>query len=150
MNNPIDRYECMKFSLKIITAEIIQQYKQWDLAHKGFMYMDIPKGVYGLPKVGKIANNKLKLQLAKLGHEPAPIMPGLWRHQARLLQFSLVVDDFGIKYERQEDITHLLNTLKTIYRISEEWDGKLYCGLNLEWDYDKREVLVSMPNYVTW
>ena len=51
------------------------------------------------------------------------------------------MDDFGIKYERQEDITHLLDALKTIYKISEEWDGKLYCGLNLEWDYYKREVL---------
>ena len=37
------------------------------------------------------------------------------------------------KYERQEDITHLLDSLKTIYKISEDWDGKLYCGLNLEW-----------------
>ena len=59
------------------------------------------------------------------------------------------MDDFGIKYERQEDITHLLGALKTIYKISEDWDGKLYCGLNLEWDYYKRRVLVLMPNYVT-
>ena len=62
---------------------------------------------------------------------------------------SLVVDDFGIKYERQEDITHLLDALKTIYKISENWDGKLYCGLKLELYYYKRGVLVSMPNYVT-
>ena len=59
------------------------------------------------------------------------------------------MDDFGIKYERQEDITHLIDALKTIYKISKDWDGKLYCGLNLEWDYYKREVLASMPNYVT-
>ena len=59
------------------------------------------------------------------------------------------MDDFGIKYERQEDITHLIDVLKTIYKISEDWDGKLNFGLNLEWDYYKREVLVSMSNYVT-
>ena len=111
--------------------------------------MEIQKGMYGLPQAGKIANDKLKLHLAKFGYEPAPITPGLWRHQTHPLQFSLVVDDFGIKYECQEDITHLLNELKTIYKISEDWDRKLYCGINLEWDYYKREVLVSMPNYVT-
>ena len=61
---------------------------------------------------------------------------------------SLVVDDFGIKYERQEDITDLLNALKKIYKISEDWDGKLNCGLNLELYYYKRELLVSIPNYV--
>ena len=61
----------------------------------------------------------------------------------------LVVDDFEIKYERQEDITDLLDALKTVYKISEGWDEKLYCDLNLEWDYYRREVLVSMPNYLT-
>ena len=58
------------------------------------------------------------------------------------------MDDFGIKYERQEERTQLLDALKTTYKISEDWDGKLYCGLNLERDYYKREVLVSIPNYV--
>ena len=57
--------------------------------------------------------------------------------------------DFGIKYERQEYIRHLLNALKTIYKISEDWDEKIYCGLKLELDYYKREVLVSMQNYAT-
>ena len=74
--------------------------------------------MYGLPQAGKIANDKLKLHLAEFGYEPAHITPGLWRHQTRALQFSLVVDDFGIKYDCQDDITHLLDALKTIYKIS--------------------------------
>ena len=73
----------------------------------------------------------------------------MWRHQTRPLQFSLVVDDFGVKYERQEDITHILDATKTIYKICEDWDVKLYCGLNLRWDYYNWGFLVSMPNYVT-
>ena len=64
------------------------------------------------------------------------------------LQFLLAVDEFGIKYEHQEDITHILDALKSIYKIYEDWDGKLYCGINLIWDYYKGEVTVSMPNYV--
>ena len=105
--------------------------------------------MYGISQAGKIANYILKLHMDKFGYEPAPITPDLWRHQTTPLQFLLVVDDFGIKYERQEDITHILDALKMIYNISEECYGKLYCGLNLKWDYYKREVLVSMPNYVT-
>ena len=99
------------------------------------MYLVIQKGMYGLPQEVKIANDELKIHLSKFGYEPALITPGLWRHQTRPLQFSLVVDDFGIKYERQVVITHLLDALKTIYKIYEDWDGKLYCGLNLDWDY---------------
>ena len=56
---------------------------------------------------------------------------------------------WGVKYECQADITHLLDALKIICMISEDWYGKLYCGINLEWDYYKREVLVSMPKYIT-
>ena len=76
--------------------------------------MEIQKDMYGLPQAGKIANDKIKLYLAKFGYERAPITQGLWRHQTCPPQFSLVVDDFGIKYERQEYITHLLDAIKTI------------------------------------
>ena len=74
--------------------------------------MEVQEGMYGLPQAGIIANDKLNLHLAKFGYKPAPITPGFWRHQTRPLQFSLLVNDFGIKYERQEDITHLLDSLR--------------------------------------
>ena len=131
LDNPIHRYEYMKLPLEIIPAEIIQQYKLQYLAHKGFLHIEIQKGLYVLPQAGTIANDKLNLHLAKFGYEPAPIPPVLWRHQTRPLQFSLVVDDFGVKYELQADTTHLLDALKQMYKISEDWDGKLYCGLIL-------------------
>ena len=57
--------------------------------------------MYGLPQSRKIENGKLKIHMARLGYDPAPITPGLWIHQMRPLQFSLVVDDFVVKYERQ-------------------------------------------------
>ena len=58
--------------------------------------------------------------MAKFGYEPEPIMTGLWGVQTRPPKFSLVVDNFGVKYERQADITHILYALKTIYKISED------------------------------
>ena len=149
LNNPIDRYEYMNLPMDIILEDITQQCNLRNLSHKVFVYMDIQKGVYGIPQSGKITNDKIKLHLAKFGYESAPVAPGLWRHQTHPVQFSLVVDDFGVKYERQEYITHFLDAHIKIYNISEDWDGKLYCGNNVEWDYYKRKVLVSMPKYVT-
>ena len=88
--------------------------------------MEIQKGMYGIPQAGTIENDKLKLHLDNFVYDPEHITPGLWWHQPPPpLQFSLVVDDYGIKYERQEDTKHLLDALKTIYKISEDWDGKL-------------------------
>ena len=87
--------------------------------------------MYVIPQGGKISNGKLNLNLSKFGYEPAPITPGFCRHQTYPLQLSLLLDEFGVKYERQAGIIHILDTLKTIYKISDDWDGKLYYGINL-------------------
>ena len=50
LNNPMDRYEYMKLTLDIIPEEIIQQYNLRNLANKGFVYMKIQKGIYGIPQ----------------------------------------------------------------------------------------------------
>ena len=50
----MNRYEYMKLPLDINPEEIIQQYKLRNLAHKGFVYMEIQKGMYGLPQAGKM------------------------------------------------------------------------------------------------
>ena len=49
LNNPMNRYEYMKLPLEIIPEEIIQQYNPRNLEHKRFLYMEIQKGMYGLP-----------------------------------------------------------------------------------------------------
>jgi hypothetical protein len=58
------------------------------------------------------------------------------------------VDDFPIKYTREEDALYLLDTLRNAgYRLKTDWDATKALGLSLLWDYDKRTVQVSMPGY---
>jgi hypothetical protein len=59
-----------------------------------------------------------------------------------------VVDDFGIKYSGKEIANHLLNALKENYEVTEDWAGKLYCGISLDWDYKNKTVDLSMPEYI--
>ena len=54
--------------------------------------------------------------------------------------FSLVVDDFAVKYTRKEDAEHLLNALKKDYIASEDWEGTKYLGLTIEWNYEDGQV----------
>ena len=54
LNKPMNRYEYIKLPLDIIPEEIIQQYNLRNLEHKGFVYMKLQKGMYGLPQAGKI------------------------------------------------------------------------------------------------
>ena len=41
-----------------------------------------------------------------------------------------------------------MSVLKQWYKMEEDWEGKLYCGISLDWHYDKGYVDISMPNYV--
>ena len=54
----------------------------------------------------------------------------------------MVVDDFGVKYVGEEHANHLLKV------ISENYDGKRYLGLTFDWDYETRQVHLSMPEYI--
>ena len=63
--------------------------------------------------------------------------------------FSLVVDDFGVKYAGKQHANHLFSALEEHYEATTDWEGKLYCGLTLHWDYNTRTVDISMSGYVT-
>ena len=66
----------------------------------------------------------------------------------RPVQFTLVVDDFGVKYVGKEHADHLIRALKQDYTIEKDWEGKLYCGITLDWDYDNQTLTISMPDYI--
>ena len=83
LSNPMDIYEYMKLPLDIIPEEIIQQYNIRNLSYKGFGYMEIKEGIYGLPQAVNNSNDKPKLYLAKFGYKPAPIIPGICWYQTR-------------------------------------------------------------------
>ena len=67
-----------------------------------------------MPQAGNISNDKLDQHKAKFGYEPEPINPVFCRHLTQLLHFLLVVPDFDLQYERQADITDILNTHKNL------------------------------------
>ena len=48
----------------------------------------------------------------------------------------------------KEHAIHLISVLKSSYKISADWKGKSYLGLDLDWDYEKREVHLSILSYV--
>ena len=58
-----------------------------------------------------------------------------------------MVDDFGIKYVGKEHADHLIAILEEFYVVEKDWEGIKYCGITLDWDYDKRQVHLSIPGY---
>jgi hypothetical protein len=104
--------------------------------------------MYGLPQAGILANKLLEKRLNAHGYFQHRHTPGLWAHRSRPIQFTLVVDDFGVKYVGKEHAEHLITVLQQNYETSIDWTGSLYCGITLTWDYEKRTLDIAMPGYV--
>jgi hypothetical protein len=88
----------MRFHISMIQQEIIDGYNLTDIMEPdGWCYVEIRKAMYGLKESGFIANQELKVVLAKQGYIPSEFTPGLFTHKTRSMAFSLVVDDFWCK-----------------------------------------------------
>ena len=96
--------------------------------------------MYGLPQSGLLANEILEKRLNKRGYQQSTLVTGLWKHDWRLIQFTLVVDDFGVKIVEEKHALHLKQTLKENYKVTTEWDGTRYTGITLDWDCRRRQV----------
>jgi hypothetical protein len=53
-----------------------------------------------------------------------------------------------VKYVSKEHAHHLKNVLEEHYKLTCDWTGKQYIRITLDWDYNKRRIYLSMPNYV--
>ena len=97
----------------MIPQEIIDEYNLSTIMEEdGWCYAEIRKTMYGLKEAGYLSNMELKRILAKEGYVPSKFTPGLFTHKTRDLSFSLVVDDFGVKYANKADVDHLAKKLK--------------------------------------
>ena len=109
---------------------------------------EIRSAIHGLPQGGVMANKLLRKRLTSEGFYEVPHTPGLWKHISRPIQFSLVVDDFGVKYVGKKHALFLLQVLHKYYKTSIDWTGSLYCGITLNWNYEEHWVDISMPGYI--
>jgi hypothetical protein len=139
----------MKIPSRWVPEEIMKQYGLADKADAdGYVYVEIRKGMYGLKQAARITYDCLILLLEPHGYYPIRHSSGLWKHKTLPTVFALCVDDFGIKYTHINHAHHFINTLQKYYKMSTDWAGTNYCGLHLQWNYSKRFVDVSMPDYI--
>jgi hypothetical protein len=103
--------------------------------------------MYGLPQARIIAQKLLAKRLKEQGYSQSKTTPGLWIHEWQPIIFSLIVNNFGVKYVSKEHAQHLLQTVQKYYKCLLEEEGEQYCGLTIKWDYPGKKVHLSMPLY---
>eukprot|EP00804_Cyclotella_cryptica_P028838 CCRYP_008425-RA/>CCRYP_008425-RA protein AED:0.37 eAED:0.37 QI:0/0/0/1/1/1/3/0/442 len=128
---PMPRPEFGRVKLSDIPEEIIEEYKLRELATKDeWVYFRADKTHYGLPQAGSLSHDLLEKRLNAEGYVKTLTVPGLWKHKTRNIQFVLVVDDFGIKYVKKEDLDHLVGVLKRYYDVSVDIHGKEFVKID--------------------
>ena len=141
--------EYIRLHKRYFSPAFIQQYNLTDLIDKdGYVYCEINKGMHGLKQAAILAYKQLVKRLSRFGYVPISMTNGLWKHETKRTLFALCVNDFGVKYDSLEDLQHLIGALKAHYEITIDMEGRNFCGLQLEWNYDAGYVDISMPTYV--
>jgi hypothetical protein len=115
----------MQLQLADMPEDVISHYKLRNIATPdGYVHCEIHKGMYGLPQAGIIAQELLAKRLKKHGYSQSKTTPGLWKHKWHPVWFSLVVDNFRVKYIGEEHAQHILLTVQQYYKCSFKPEGE--------------------------
>ena len=80
----------------------------------GYIYIEIRKGMYGIPQAGILAQKLLDKHLNEKGYRYIKLTPGLWKHDLLPIYFTLCVENFGVNYVEKEHDEHLIKiSIKT-------------------------------------
>ena len=96
----------------MVLKEFVEKYNLKEKAHNRYISVLLTKGVYGLPQEKRIANDALVKHLEPYVYFPSSKTLGLWTHNSRPINFTLVLDDFGVKYSGKEHVLHLKSALE--------------------------------------
>ena len=122
LGTPMKYFQYMRIHKKFIPQEVLDEYKII-FDDRGFTYVEICRGVYGLKEAGVIAFDQLVRKLKRFGYETMPQTSGLWRHTSHKTTFTFCVDDFGIQYFLKSDANHLIDAIQDTYECSIDWEG---------------------------
>jgi hypothetical protein len=150
LGTPMQRTEYMRVHLDQIPPQAREKYVAGGMANKdGYVLAEISKGIYGLAQAGRLAQQRLCDHLAKHGYRPiSKVNPCVFKHEKNNVVFCLVVDDFGVKYKDRRHAEHLMDTLKMMYTVKEDWQGRAYVGFDIRQDRERGTVTLSMPRYI--
>jgi len=147
LNTALPRSEWMRIPVKFISPVILAKYNLHQYIHNGAILFEVVKSLYGLPHAGKISQDALLEHLAAHGYHQTTTTC-LFRHENNGVAFTLVVDDFGVKFKNKEAAQHLIDCLKLRYPITINWNATKYLGMTLRFDTVQRLVGLSIPGYI--
>ena len=146
---PMDRAEYMRIPVKFIPDDIVLKYDMKPYIVNGYIYVEINKTLYGLKQAGILSQQRLVDLLSKRGYHQAKNTPCLFTHENNGTAFSLVVDDFLVKYKDETTAKHFIDTLEELYTLKvDKSDKQKYIGITINYNRKYKYIDLSMPGYV--
>ena len=108
----LERPEYVRIPTKVFHPLTILKYDLQKYIVNGFILFEVNGSMYGHPAAGRIAQKELIALLTKNDYYEHKDVPCLFFHKTRPISFTLVVDDLGIKASNNDDINHLLSTIR--------------------------------------
>jgi hypothetical protein len=120
LNSDLPEAEYVRFRMDLIPPAFARAYNLYDLAAKdNYIYARVNKAWYGLKQAGKIAHDDLVQHLEAEGYTKT-MVEGYFRHETRDIDFTLVVDDFLIKYTNDNNLSTISS--RSTLRPSNTWE----------------------------
>ena len=148
LGSQLEQEEYMWLTKAQIPEDIIEEYGEHMTWLGDKTMVRIVKGIYGLPQAGRLAHEKLCRLLKRHDYHACPNTPCLFVHATNGVKFTLVVDDFAIKYGNRPGVEHLFAAIREEYRLEVDWQGSKYIGMSIEYNKKERWLRLSMPGYV--
>jgi hypothetical protein len=144
---PLPRSEYIRIPLKFLSLQILAKHSLRPFILNNSILFEVTKSMYGLPHAGKIAQDNLIARLATHGY----LQTGttcLFRHATNGVAFTLVVDDFGVKFPDPAGADDLIRCLQLYYTLTIKKNATKYLGLTIAVDNVAREVRMSAPGVI--
>ena len=111
----MEHYEYVHLLINIITEEIRIHYNLRDMNKNRYIYADIRKVMYGLPYVGLISKLISFQKTCTTWILPMLAHTRTMEAQLETSDFSLLVDDVGVKYFEREHVKHLFMCIQKYF-----------------------------------
>jgi hypothetical protein len=147
----LPRPEYCRVKLKDIPLETIALHSLEQFIDGDEILFQVDGSMYGHPVAGRVCYQDLVKHLATHGYLQDDIVPCLFSHVSNGIQFTLIVDDLGIKHiEGSGALEHLKDALELKWPTKLDRSGAKYVGLRLDWHYNAKvpHFYIDMPTTV--
>jgi hypothetical protein len=121
LNTPLGRFEYIVINLPSLPQENRKVRSDRTITGRKSIHRNSERHVR--ITTGRQPRQRIVTAQSSQGWLPAQHTHGRWTHVTRTISFSLVVDDFGVKYVGREHAEHLMACIKKNYNVSSDWNG---------------------------